>query len=128
MTGNYVMIFGKPVGDPDYKFCLPILEGLTIKDYTIDGEYNLDITSTSLPDGLSISASGDSAFNGSESFKLYNGKLYYCSGGEINNKGTDSIVVTYKYIGENNQTVTEKRTFTFTSSTSHVEWKKFTNA
>ena len=66
-------------------------------------------------------------------YKTYNGKLYLCSSKDSNDKAeegknagaTKSVRVTYSYVGNNGQTVTAQKIFTFTKNTDYTKWKDF---
>lgn len=111
--------------DPDYYLCVPVLEGLTITDYNADGEpvEILKGDPLNVPANLTITATAPKMNGGTP--KTYGGKYYLCSEGAEDEKGSYSAVVTYSYVGNNGQTVTAVKTFTFTSSTEQVNWSRF---
>lgn len=111
--------------DPDYYLCVPVLEGLTITDYNADGEpvEILKGDPLNVPANLTITAIAPKMNGGTP--KTYGGKYYLCSEGAEAEKGSYSAVVTYSYVGNNGQTVTAVKTFTFTSSTEQVNWSRF---
>lgn len=120
-TSNNV-IYGRTgyFWDYDYYLCVPLLEGISITDYNEDGAFNVSISATSLPSGMSVSGSGNYMTTGNLS--VYNNTLYLCSEKVADNKGNYSITITYSYVGGNGTTVTTIKIFTFTSSTSHKSW------
>ncbi len=114
-------------GDADYYLCIPVLQGLTIVNYTADGKQeNVAINLGALPENLTVTGSCGKYITSDSKFKTYNNTLYLCSDEAVNNPDSKDVVLTYTYVGGNGKTVTASVTVSFTSSTnSSTKWSSF---